>query len=309
MKHSREFLVGITIIAAIILFALGIRYFQDLPFFGGGYMLETSFANAGGLVSGSPVRINGVSAGTVRNVALRTDRDDVHVEFEMHGDVSLPEGSWVTVSGVEMLGNVQLEVVLGPASAPPIEPGSVVPARVEPGVGEMMDRAPAIIARTDTLLLTSQEMLDQLRRVVAEQSVALEETMISMRSAAGRFNRILAANEEAIGVLLANTSTLSGELNAFAADHSDSLSLAVTQFNGVLRVLNMRLEELDQTITGVDSLVAGVRRGDGTLGLLANDPAVYHRLDSVLTNLNQLLVSLERNPERFMRELRLIDLF
>src|SRR5690554_3322976 len=108
MNHARELTVGITLVVAVVLFFIGVRYFQDFPLFGGGYSLETSFANAQGLVSGSPVRINGVSAGTVRRVDLRPAQDDVFVEFEMHGDVRLPHGTRARVGGTEMLGNVYL---------------------------------------------------------------------------------------------------------------------------------------------------------------------------------------------------------
>lgn len=309
MKHSRELLVGITIIIAVILFAAGIRYFQDLPFFGGGYTLQTSFADAQGLVSGSPVRINGVTAGTVRRVELRTQQDDVFVEFEMHGNVTVPQGSWVRVSGMEMMGNVQLEMVLGPGSAPPLAPDATVPGVPREGIGDVLDRAPTIAARADTVLAASLATIEDLRLIAHTQSAVLEETMNSMRTAASGFNRVLAANEASVAGLIANSEALSGDLSRFTAANADSLTMALQQFNSVLRALDLRLTELQQTTAGIDALVEGVRRGDGTLGLLANDPMLYHRLDSTLTSLNHLLVSLERNPGRFMRELRLIDLF
>jgi phospholipid/cholesterol/gamma-HCH transport system substrate-binding protein len=49
--------------------------------------------------------------------------------------------------------------------------------------------------------------------------------------------------------------------------------------------------------------------GEGTLGLLAQDPSLYHNLDSTMASLNRLLISFERNPGRFLRELTLVDIF
>lgn len=308
MKHKREFVVGITLLVAIVMFVFGIRYFQDLPFFGGAYTLETSFEDSGGLVAGSPVRVNGVNAGTVRSVNLRTDLDDVHVRFDMHGNVLVPVGSWVRVSGMELLGNVHLEVVLASAEMM-IEPGSVVPSRQQENMFEVMERAPDIAARTDTLLATSQRTLEDLRHVIHEQSALLEQTMLSMRSAAQGFHGIMASNEEAISNLINNTSRLSDNLSRFAETNTDSLSVSVYRVNETLRLLNARLVDFGETTSGIDSLVVGVQRGHGTLGLLANDPGLYQRIDSTLTSLNRLLIELERNPERFMRELRLIDIF
>lgn len=308
MKYSREFLVGITVIVAVILFAAGIRYFQDLPFFGGGYMLETTFENSSGLVAGSPVRINGVSAGTVRSVDLRTNRDDVLVRFEMHGDVLVPEGSWVRVSGMELLGNVHLEVVLE-AGSQMISTGSHVPSREQAGVMETMDRAPVLVAQTDSLLASSRSLVEDLTRIVHEQGSLLDETMRSVRSTSDGLQRMITVNNEALSSLIHSAAAVTADINRFTDENTDSLKAGIDRFNQTLLLLNLRLEQLGKTTAGIDELVEGIRAGDGTLGLLANDAALYHRLDSTLANLNNLLLELERNPDRFLKELRLIDLF
>jgi phospholipid/cholesterol/gamma-HCH transport system substrate-binding protein len=36
---------------------------------------------------------------------------------------------------------------------------------------------------------------------------------------------------------------------------------------------------------------------------------VYRRLDSTLVNLNRLLVGFEQDPGRYLRQLRLVDVF
>ncbi len=69
------------------------------------------------------------------------------------------------------------------------------------------------------------------------------------------------------------------------------------------------LEQLESTTTTLDSIVGKIDRGEGTVGLLINDPRLYHRMDSTVNSMNQLLVDLKENPVRYMRALRLVDLF
>jgi phospholipid/cholesterol/gamma-HCH transport system substrate-binding protein len=85
--------------------------------------------------------------------------------------------------------------------------------------------------------------------------------------------------------------------------------MAVEQFNRVLDRLNQNLASLERTTAGLDAIIGKIDRGEGTLGLLVNDPTLYHRLDSTVTSMNELLIDLKENPVRYFRALRLVDLF
>ena len=52
-----------------------------------------------------------------------------------------------------------------------------------------------------------------------------------------------------------------------------------------------------------------LRHGDGTAAKLLNDPALYTRLDSMTTTLNRILTDFESNPGRYLREMKLIEIF
>jgi phospholipid/cholesterol/gamma-HCH transport system substrate-binding protein len=43
-----------------------------------------------------------------------------------------------------------------------------------------------------------------------------------------------------------------------------------------------------------------INRGQGTLGLLLNDPTIYRRTDSVLTELRALVSDLRNNPKKYI---------
>ena len=52
-----------------------------------------------------------------------------------------------------------------------------------------------------------------------------------------------------------------------------------------------------------------INEGEGTLGLFVNDPGVYQKLDSVLSSLDALLIEFRTNPDKFMKEFRLVEIF
>jgi phospholipid/cholesterol/gamma-HCH transport system substrate-binding protein len=49
-----------------------------------------------------------------------------------------------------------------------------------------------------------------------------------------------------------------------------------------------------------DSVLSKMNRGQGTLGLLLNDPSLYHRADSLLVELRALSADIRANPKRYL---------
>jgi phospholipid/cholesterol/gamma-HCH transport system substrate-binding protein len=44
-----------------------------------------------------------------------------------------------------------------------------------------------------------------------------------------------------------------------------------------------------------------VNRGQGTLGLLVNDPSLYRRSDSLLVKIDALIADIKANPGRYVK--------
>ena len=100
-----------------------------------------------------------------------------------------------------------------------------------------------------------------------------------------------------------------GNLDTLTATAGDSLNYTLSQLNGMLARLDTSLVELEGTTTTLNSILNKIDQGEGTLGLMVNDPGLYHRLDSTVYNLNELLVDFQEHPVRYMRALRLFDVF
>lgn len=309
MKYRRETLVGLSIVVAVVIFIFGVRFFQDLPLLGGTYSLHTTFPTAQGLVSGSPVQVRGVGVGTVRRVRISPDGRSVDVEFQVHHDVEIPEGSSATVQGLAMLGNVMLDIHLGPMTNPRVAADGLIPGHVDTGLNALVERAPEIAARADSLMLTLQNTVSRVDGIVNEQAVLLAQTMTSIRGTSDRVNRLVASQAESIDVLMDNLGAITTDVRAITAESGDSLRLALTNANRLAARADTSLLHLQMTAARADSLLAVIESGDGTLGRLANDPSLYHNLDSTLASLNRLLISFEADPARFLRELTLIDIF
>jgi phospholipid/cholesterol/gamma-HCH transport system substrate-binding protein len=60
-------------------------------------------------------------------------------------------------------------------------------------------------------------------------------------------------------------------------------------------------EVLRETAESVSSIAAKVDDGQGTLGLLVNDPGLYADLRSATQSLNSLTQDIMQNPSRYLK--------
>ncbi|MCB0635682.1 MAG: hypothetical protein KDC54_03645, partial [Lewinella sp.] len=149
---------------------------------------------------------------------------------------------------------------------------------------------------------------------VAETARDLQSTMASLKDAAARTNLLLqrsspalesalddvsqltatlAEQRDAIGQILANADTLSqqlvdAELNAVIADVQETI-----------QQLSATLGTTNEAMAGVNDLVGKVQQGEGTLGKLMTDEALYQNLSELTYSLDSLMADLQERPYRY----------
>ncbi len=310
MKYSNEVKVGLSLVAAALVFYFGIRYMQDIPLFRGSYVLETRFADASGLGSGNPVRVNGVNVGTVESVTLDPEARRARVRFRMDNSVDIPEGTTAAVSGVSALGGVRLTLTLGPPDNPRIPPGGFVPSPpAEDILAQLSDQAPVLAARADSLLRSADQTMEDAQMLFGPPDSDVRTTLTSIRSSANALSTLLRSEREQLSEVIANTKSLTQELNTLVSENGDSLGVAVNNMNRVLGQAERNLVALERTSTNLDVLLRKINEGEGTLGRLVNDPGLYMRLDSAATQFHGILDDFQQNPGRYLKDMTLVRVF
>lgn len=309
MKYSNELKVGAAIVFAVIVFVVGVRYFEDIPIFGGTYELQTRFDNVGGLAQGSIVRVNGVSVGRVEDVRLGPSPDSVSVWFTIDNRIEIPRGSTTHIAGLSVLGTVQMEIDLGPLTNPAIPPGGFVRSREMGGLGELMDRAPHFVDRADSVLVGVEAIIGGTRALVESPQSNLNRSLQAIENSAAALEILLRTERVRVARVLESVDTLATNLNTFTTENGDSLSAAISQLTQVMNRLDRNLASLETTTATLDAILLKVDRGEGTLGMLINDPALYTDLQGAVANLNRILADFEQNPKKYLKDLKLVDVF
>lgn len=288
MKRRDEVLVGIIVTIGLIVAIAGTVWLSQ----GGlerGYPLYAKFPWGEGLKRGQPVLLSGVNAGYVDKVEF-IPTGGVVATLRMTGGYRVPKGSRASVIPAGFFGDKSVALTpAAPNRATHAEGDTLPVAPSPPGVDQLAARADSIaksvqaitgelerelvlgrgLANLRATLAGTNQLVAQLRSVVATQSRQLDATMASLRTAAG------AVDPAKVDSTLRNVQAAS----ANAVQLTTELSRASAQ--------------LSSTLAKLDS-------GEGTAGRLLTDPALYNDVRRLVTRVDSLTLDFQRNPRRYI---------
>ena len=98
-----------------------------------------------------------------------------------------------------------------------------------------------------------------------------------------------------------------------AADDRKNLSAATANFEalsarinkgegtiGQLMTNDALYKRLDAVTTNLELLTAKLNKGEGTMGQLMNDKQLYENMNKTVTELQQLLADIRKDPKKFL---------
>ncbi len=261
--------VGIVaIIALALVFVLVFLMTGDRAFFSKDVTVYTYLDDAAAIGEGSPVRLNGILVGSIRNVSLSGESARnriIRVTMGINEKYLplIPSDSVAAISAENVLGSKYINIKKGQGTSP-----------VEPG-GE--------IASLDT-------------RDFEELVAGGYATLDSLRSILRRIDAIIAEVEVgrgSIGKLLADDELYNQLTGTVAEAHE--LTEALNRGEGTIGKLiydDAIYAELRTVIERVDRMIEGIEGGEGTVGRLLKDEALYDDVRATVNELQTLVAEL-----------------
>ncbi len=311
MRIANELKVGLAIVASATIFLLGYRYLQDVPLLSGTSDYYSILSDAKGLIGGNPVRLSGVKVGSVIDVRYNSATDSIRVDYKVNKDIPVYVGTVVEVTGIDALGGVRLDMELGDRNNPVIPVGGRIGGRAagDDLLGNLSARAPGLADRTESVLEGLDETLSATSAMLSDPASDLRRSLTALRSTASTLEETLKGESETISGILSNLEDITGSVSGAVAGEEDSLEAAVADLRASLSSMKAMMASLEGTTRRLDRVTAKIDNGEGTLGMLVNDPGLYVQLDSAARNLNALLADFRAHPRRYLRELKLVDIF
>jgi phospholipid/cholesterol/gamma-HCH transport system substrate-binding protein len=299
--NGREVWIGLFVLLGIAAILLVLFTMTSPSLFRGRYRVTALVNDAGGIRRGDPVELKGVNIGRV--ISLQIKPAGVAVTLELEKEYPVPRDSEVLLAPRGLLGDMAAQVLLG-RDPEPLRNGDVVPgasqekagtsvARIASESEQVLTRAQALLSpqTIEGVQSSSVELSNLLKTlsVLAEgERVDLGEVSQSLRRSAGNVERLSGAPE------------LEGTLRA--------LKSAATRIDGVTPELEASMEALSRSSRSMESLLGRIERGEGTLGRLSKDDALFVNANQAALDmshaaleLGRLTDDMRRNPKRYVK--------
>jgi len=291
LTYKREATVGTVIIAAIVLFFIGTTWLSGRSVGGDSEdYWKIQFRDAGNLKTSSAVRISGVAVGKVEKIQL-VEAGKVLVSVSLPERITPRVDASAKIVAVGFVGDAVVEFNPGDASVPLVKSKIIVGSQA---LG-LADRAQVLSDRADSILLGAQAIVnqktaDQLRSTLT----ALEGTL----KAAQRTMTIYADSSHGptaeLTKTLASFQKLSTRLDSALAH--PALSRTLSRTDTLTSNLAAMTAQLRSTAERLDTLLAGINRGQGTLGKFATDSGFYYDIRDLSHSMRELLDELKKHP-------------
>lgn len=323
MNRRNEVLTGLFVVVGIGFAIAAGLWLSGGRWSGQGTVITARFRSVGQLKTGNPVSYRGVPIGTVEAVRF-TDRGTVAVDMRLRPDAPVPESPVVLLQASSLFGDWQ--AALYPAAERPelasdtvgLVPGEI-PGRSLSEFSELSEHTSEIAGNlrglTERLELavndsSAAQVAGAIRNVnlatvellalLQDQRRVMERISGDVAAAGGTIQDASIALQTTLARL--DSATGGGRLERMFAEAeatSRNLTEVTAEWRDAGARLNSTLGRADSTLAVAGLALEKINRGEGTLGLLASDTALYENTAATLGELRALLDDLKRNPGKY----------
>lgn len=325
MRKRTDVMVGAVIVLSIALLSVGMVWLNGAGIRGDSEVVRARFREVGQLRVGGSVKLRGVPVGRVSEVELEPGGNGVIVAMRLQRDVTLPEDPVVLLAPESFFGAWQAEIhprsrfprySYAESPDPQVLPGVALPdmSRLTAVADEIAQNMAVLtnrieIAFTEETALNVrraieniQQVSEQLTGLVGSQKRAIEGLADDLSSTTESLGAAAAAIERTFAQVEASISD--GELEqimgnvARASSQLDSLSASLLAASAEFRRVVLRA---DSTLQVAEMVGGKLERGEGSLGLLLQDSALYADLIRTNVLMQELLRDIKENPRKYIK--------
>lgn len=309
MKLSSEVKVGITVLLAALAAVIGFRFMTDVPIFRQSHQIVTEFDRVDGLVSGSQVFIKGVKVGSVSNIRF-SESDSIRVTMRLDIPDSVPKGTVALLTSQGLIEGKSIVLELGDSDER-VEYGGEIEGRYVDTMMEVLgSRGEELGEDVSESLGELNRFLRQLNRTLDDDArVTLDQTLRSVESTTRQIAEILEGKKDEIDRAIDSGSSMLSQLDTMAVESRPRVDALMASLEENVAELETLRIEMESATINLNQILEKINEGEGTLGRLLNDPAVYDNLDELTKELTNLVKGINENPGRYLRHMSLIEIF
>ncbi len=293
---TKEIKIALVAIVGIIVLFFGMNFLKGISLFSTDNTYYIAFSNISGLTGSSPIMADGYQVGTVKTITYDFEkRGQIMAEVGIDKKLRVPKGTTAEISS-DLLGNVQVDLILGEEGNGFLEPLSTINGMLNNGA---MGQLKAMIPQVEKMLPKVDSILASVNALLADPALGntvknAEYVSKGLTTTTSELNALMVGLNKSVPGLMTKAD---GVLNN-AGTTMDNASRVTDQLSKL--DLEGTLAELTSTLENLKTFTANLNDNNGSLSLLMNDKSLYQNLNATLAHADTLLVNLREHPKRYV---------
>lgn len=298
MKISKEFKVGVLGISALVILYFGYGFLKGSDLFVTTKRYFVKFDDIEGLTVSNPVMLNGYSIGLVKKITLIQGKQNrLLLNVDLDEDVLIGDSARLILSSSDLLGGKMLVLDVGKKGTN--SKTDTLLSGKEEGLTQLIQKSALPMIDNINKLFNH---IDGLVLSFSSTAEKLNASLDNVARTSGTVDKMIATNEKDFEILTDNLRILSGSL----VNTEKSLSLMMskyTQFGDSLNKIKLAhsIENLNKSVKEVQTSLASLNAGKGTMGKMLKDDSLYTNLSHSAQSLDLLLKDLKARPKRYVQ--------
>ncbi|MDW7692330.1 MlaD family protein [Flammeovirgaceae bacterium SG7u.111] len=297
-NYSKEFKVGIIALLSGMILYFGVRFLKGIDLFSSTSTYYAVYDDIGGLKLSNSVMLNGFAVGRVSEIEFVPKLGNkMLVSLDIENNIEIAQGSIVALEDEGLLGGKMINLKFTDKNSIH-EEGDTLKSEIVGGmVASLEETASPIIMKLEKTLTAVNLLLDSLNGMTGDMKGA----MSNVESLTAGADNIVKRNSRDIELMLDSLKLLSGNL----ATASRGMPAMIDNFNSFSDSLKQMplvetVEGAQATLAALKTTLDGINEGQGTMGKLMKDEAMYNNLNTALLSLDTLLTDFEEHPKRYI---------
>lgn len=278
MKNTLETRLGTFVALVVIAAVLILEFLGGTERFRSGLRLRALFSNVQDLKPGDRVKMAGKEIGRVDDIRLEATNNKVLVIMKVDPKVPVRTDSTATIKFTGLMGQNFVSLDFGSPTAPPAREGTYLNTTEMPDLSAMMAKVDNVATGVENLAKSfTGEKIDNLL---------------------GPFTDFLKANKGPLTATIANIQAISGQLSQgqgtvgkliYDPSLYNSALAAVSNVQDTATEIKTTVVDARKVVAQVNQAVAQANAGQGTVGKLLKDEALYRETTASMTQLKEIL--------------------
>ena len=282
LHYKQEVTVGTLVLVGVLLFIGGSMWLRGKTF-SRAPKVSVQFEDAGTLKRGSPVKVSGVTLGTVSDITYQGYRK-VLVRLDLQDAADPRKDAAASLATVGLVADAVVKLI--PGTAPePLPPDAIIVGTVERGLMDMGGEIGGSV----------KEVLAGVKAIEFKQlSENLNKTLTAFQRVAELYGDTKNGPMCELSGTMKRLQAVSARIDSVLA--SAKVEESIHTADSLMASLTLLSTDARSTAKQLDSILARINRGEGTLGKFASDTLFYQNTQRLVKSLQEFVDDLKKHP-------------